>query len=927
MGTRTTRSLTFAILIGLVLSGATVGDEPAENGAVVRSVVLDDDHVRIVDELGIARPADEAELDLIRGAIEVPARLPAEPSALAWQVVSSGIPEEGDLAAEVTFTPDGSRIIVAHRTSRNLTVFDASTREVLQSISVSGTANSVAVSSDGIHAVTANFFDDTASIVDLVAGTEIAVVDVGDQPALVRITPDGQTAVVANAVSQDLSVIDISSAIEMRRIPGAYFSQTMSATSEYAVATFKMDPFELAPDNQTLILPDATNDRIQFFDITDGTVFSLPSSPGPRTIDLTPDGSLAVVGHCFTEIISVVDVPGRTILRTHSLGTSVYTGNIAIDPSGTKAVVPIQNAAYVVDLGTGALSSSLSTACCLDVTTTADGEYCFAGGFYGSLISFESESIVANMNNVVSGSIVAVSPVEPRAALLANNFGEDLLVFGTNGTSGGLEDKVPSGPPPEGDRARVAAVTPDGTAAVVVNRLSDSVSIIDLPTATVEAIVNVGDRPSDVEVTPDGSLAVVANLDDSFVSVIDMATHTVDHVNISRRGSQVEIAPDGQYAYVAVVADGDGVWRIDLTTLSVAGPKITTGNMGSVSYLFLPSSGMSLSHDGATLVTCNTFNDNVSIIDTAAWQEVARVPVGAYPVRAVFSPDDRKILVTSRDSQTVTVVRSAGALSSAVDSIPVGSYPFVMAVAPDGSRLYVADRDTGNNGHISVIDLVSGNVVDGITLEDPGIMGLHVDATGQELYVASGSASTTFGPGPTLTQSQTGDLFVIDAMSGDILDQVETGIPPAMLAVREADPLAIIPSPGFDVGVALVSLPGGSVAGGRVPDQSDWPGQPLVVNKADGGQITLDWGASCLETDSDYAIYEGMIGAYESHTSKACGTGGETSATLTPLPGSAYYIVVPLSSNREGSYGIDGDGLERPAGGAACLTQQIGECP
>jgi len=51
------------------------------------------------------------------------------------------------------------------------------------------------------------------------------------------------------------------------------------------------------------------------------------------------------------------------------------------------------------------------------------------------------------------------------------------------------------------------------------------------------------------------------------------------------------------------------------------------------------------------------------------------------------------------------------------------------------------------------------------------------------------------GPGPSWQIEQTGAFFIIDAQSGEIVDQVDTGIPPAMMAFRDIDPLAVIPSP------------------------------------------------------------------------------------------------------------------------------------
>jgi hypothetical protein len=111
-------------------------------------------------------------------------------------------------------------------------------------------------------------------------------------------------------------------------------------------------------------------------------------------------------------------------------------------------------------------------------------------------------------------------------------------------------------------------------------------------------------------------------------------------------------------------------------------------------------------------------------------------------------------------------------------------------------------------------------------------------------------------------------------------------------------------------------------AAGHVPDGADYPGTPLTVDKA-GTDIVLAWGASCVGVDSDYAVYEGALGAFAGHAPATCSTGGGTSHTMAPAPGGTYYLVVPRNGTHEGSYGLDGAGAERPQGLAACLDQAI----
>lgn len=112
---------------------------------------------------------------------------------------------------------------------------------------------------------------------------------------------------------------------------------------------------------------------------------------------------------------------------------------------------------------------------------------------------------------------------------------------------------------------------------------------------------------------------------------------------------------------------------------------------------------------------------------------------------------------------------------------------------------------------------------------------------------------------------------------------------------------------------------------GSVPDGSAGP--PLTVQKAGGGALSVAWGASCTASDTDFEIYEGTLGSFPSHHPVQCTTGGATSATFTPGAGNRYYLAVARKSTREGSYGKNSSGLERPVGSPQCLAQLLAECP
>jgi hypothetical protein len=103
-------------------------------------------------------------------------------------------------------------------------------------------------------------------------------------------------------------------------------------------------------------------------------------------------------------------------------------------------------------------------------------------------------------------------------------------------------------------------------------------------------------------------------------------------------------------------------------------------------------------------------------------------------------------------------------------------------------------------------------------------------------------------------------------------------------------------------------------------------GPTVFLANAQSSAISLTWAASCLDTDFDFAIYEGKIGVFPSHAVRACSTNGATSATLTPGTESHYYLIVPQNDFREGLYGVSSSGEERLPAVNACLTQELGRC-
>jgi hypothetical protein len=186
---------------------------------------------------------------------------------------------------------------------------------------------------------------------------------------------------------------------------------------------------------------------------------------------------------------------------------------------------------------------------------------------------------------------------------------------------------------------------------------------------------------------------------------------------------------------------------------------------------------------------------------------------------------------------------------------------------------------------------------------------------GAFVYYGATSGLAT-APGWTAEGDQEGANFgIATATAGDVNDDGYSDVIVGAWAYDNGQ---------SDEGRAFVYLGAAATAAGRVPDGST--GAPLLLQKV-GSAITLSWGPSCSATDTDYAIYEGTIGNFTSHTSRFCTTDGATTKTFVPAAARSYYLVVPLNEVSEGSYGFQSGGVERPQGQNACLPQQIAGCP
>ena len=109
---------------------------------------------------------------------------------------------------------------------------------------------------------------------------------------------------------------------------------------------------------------------------------------------------------------------------------------------------------------------------------------------------------------------------------------------------------------------------------------------------------------------------------------------------------------------------------------------------------------------------------------------------------------------------------------------------------------------------------------------------------------------------------------------------------------------------------------------GRVPPD-------MVMERAALGWVNLIWNApgGCGHPE-DYAIYEGEIGDWGSHSPVVCTDAqNNREERILASAGDRYYLVIPLGSDTEGSYGLNSKGEQRPPGDiVTCRPSQSLTC-
>lgn len=231
------------------------------------------------------------------------------------------------------------------------------------------------------------------------------------------------------------------------------------------------------------------------------------------------------------------------------------------------------------------------------------------------------------------------------------------------------------------------AVSPDGRRVYVTIVSGNWVDVVDVAKRAVVDSVEVGTGPHDIEVSHDGKTVYVGLIRGTDVTVFDAATkRIIRKIPFDQNVRPIALSPDESRLFVQL-SHTHAITVVDPRTGAIVKRLAMPLPRGKTLPDSMPidvNHGLRITRDGKFLLSNGSLFDLVAIWSLPDLRLVGTVPVGHDPNWIVLSPDGKRVFVSNRGSDDVSVIDLASRRE--VARVKVGRYPQRMAAVTVASR-------------------------------------------------------------------------------------------------------------------------------------------------------------------------------------------------------------------------------------------------
>jgi YVTN family beta-propeller protein len=343
-------------------------------------------------------------------------------------------------------------------------------------------------------------------------------------------------------------------------------------------------------------------------------------------------------------------------------------------------------------------------------------------------------------------------------AIVVNRDSSDITVI--DPVTDTIIKRIPLG---EYTNAHMAMLNHDGKKLIISATGRDRFLVVDLVSGQVEHTIVTGKAPEHFDATPDGRRAFVGNIEDSTVSMIDVHEgREIQRITGFYAPHGFSVTPDGSKVYVSshgahevAVLDAQSGRMLKRLAIGEVG-RVAARNPQRYLSELNGIANPTLTKDGAFAYAADTDAGVVAIIDTKADKVVKTLKVGEQPWRAYNSPDGRWMLIPNNGDSTVSVIDTTS--QKIVAQLTAGADMTGVNYALNGSKAYVISR---GDSTVYVFNMQTFGMVARLKLgTNLALETASTTADGTKIYLASSSNDS---------------VYVIDARTDQVKQITEVG--------------------------------------------------------------------------------------------------------------------------------------------------------